>query len=267
MGIADLHMHSRYSDGLSSVEDILQRAEEMRLDMIALTDHDTMDGVEEARSLSGRYGVAVIPGCEISTRDGHLVALFLKHPVQKGLPLADTLRLLREQRAVAFGPHLFEARLLHGLQANTIAKILSAEDPFRDVLLGVEIYGGGNLLMRDYSARARALADLHNLAHIGSSDSHQPATVGQYVTQFKGRTTEDLYSAMLRRQTSGVMHNYVPDLQIWLGFALYRLRYRPLSRSWLRAVNALLWKIYDKTRGPIHSSLSSSLPPYQDREA
>lgn len=267
MGSVDLHIHSRHSDGLCSVEEIIERAAEIRLDAVALTDHDTMEGVEEARSLSRRYGVAVIPGCEISTLDGHLVALFLKHPVEKYLPLADTLRLLREQGAIAFAPHIFERRLLHGMQESTIAALLASPDPYRDVLIGVEIYGGGNLIMRDYTARATALAERYQLARIGNSDSHQRATIGQYITVFSGHTIEALRTGLCSQQVSGSMHHPVPDLQIWFGFALHALRKRHFGKIWAHALNLFFPGTNDTAREQKASTLVPQVYPPEQSES
>lgn len=66
---SDLHCHSECSDGSLRVEDILYYAKRIGLDYIALTDHDTLYGSKIALSLQGRFGIGVIPGVEISTRD------------------------------------------------------------------------------------------------------------------------------------------------------------------------------------------------------
>ena len=64
---ADLHMHSTYSDGSLSVEELWNEINKASLDVIALTDHDTLRGVKEMIELSKKYGVRVIPGLELST--------------------------------------------------------------------------------------------------------------------------------------------------------------------------------------------------------
>ncbi len=66
---SDLHCHSECSDGSLSVGDILYYAKKIGLDYIALTDHDTLYGSKIALSLQSRFGIGVIPGVEISTRD------------------------------------------------------------------------------------------------------------------------------------------------------------------------------------------------------
>ncbi len=62
----DLHTHSLCSDGSLSPADLVQRATAAGVDVMALTDHDTIAGLEEARAAAGRCGMRLVPGVEIS---------------------------------------------------------------------------------------------------------------------------------------------------------------------------------------------------------
>ncbi len=64
--VADLHLHSTASDGADSPERVVERAAELKLAAIALTDHDTVAGNSEAVATGDRLGVVVIPGCEMT---------------------------------------------------------------------------------------------------------------------------------------------------------------------------------------------------------
>ncbi len=64
---ADLHIHSKYSDGTDGVEEIVFKAKAARLGLIALTDHDTVKGVKEICAEGRRQGLRVLPGIEMST--------------------------------------------------------------------------------------------------------------------------------------------------------------------------------------------------------
>lgn len=64
----DFHIHSTASDGDLSPEEIVLTAKCMGIDTIAITDHNTVDGIEKAAVAGRLYGVAVIPGVELSTR-------------------------------------------------------------------------------------------------------------------------------------------------------------------------------------------------------
>ncbi len=77
----DLHVHSNKSDGSLSPSDLVLEAKKKGLTAFALTDHDTVDGIEEAMKAAAGSGVAVIPGIELSTeyegKDIHIVGLFI----------------------------------------------------------------------------------------------------------------------------------------------------------------------------------------------
>jgi len=94
----DLHSHSTASDGTDPPAEVMRRARAAGLDVIALTDHDTMAGHDEAgRALPP--GLALVPGMELSCRlDGHSVHLLAYHadPAHEGL--ADQLHAITTDR-------------------------------------------------------------------------------------------------------------------------------------------------------------------------
>ena len=65
----DMHMHSTYSDGSFTVVELMEMIKACKLDIVALTDHDTIDGVEEMIALGKKNNVIVIPGLELSTKE------------------------------------------------------------------------------------------------------------------------------------------------------------------------------------------------------
>ena len=81
MKTVDLHAHTTASDGSYTPAELVRYAKEKGLSALAVTDHDTVSGVEEAREEGARLGIRVIPGIELSTRVGgcdvHMVARFI----------------------------------------------------------------------------------------------------------------------------------------------------------------------------------------------
>ncbi len=63
----DLHIHTQYSDGMLTLEEILQRATELRIQELAITDHDTIINLQRYKELSFKYGICIIPGIETAT--------------------------------------------------------------------------------------------------------------------------------------------------------------------------------------------------------
>ncbi len=84
--IADLHCHTRLSDGSMSIDDIIFYARRAGLSFLSITDHDTMDGVTRGMVLGKRYGIRVLPGVELSCldylqhREVHLLCYFPTSP-------------------------------------------------------------------------------------------------------------------------------------------------------------------------------------------
>ncbi|KAB8137766.1 PHP domain-containing protein [Gracilibacillus oryzae] len=66
---ADLHVHSKYSDGFDTIEAVLQQAKQQQISSISFVDHDTAAGQEEAIRIGQHYNINVIPGIEISAYD------------------------------------------------------------------------------------------------------------------------------------------------------------------------------------------------------
>src|SRR5512147_1122750 len=106
MGLADLHIHTIYSyDGTASVPAVLTRAKQIGLDVIAITDHDEIAGSLKALELAPKYGVEVIPGIEITTAEGDLLALNITQKVARGLSLIETILKVGEQGGFCIAPH------------------------------------------------------------------------------------------------------------------------------------------------------------------
>jgi len=82
---ADLHSHSKYSDGWYSVNELLDRAKAHNLDILGLTDHDSVFGVEEAYEYGKKIGLFILKGVELSTKinhdNCHLVCYFPKNEI------------------------------------------------------------------------------------------------------------------------------------------------------------------------------------------
>ena len=99
---ADLHVHTTYSDGLFSPREVVDRAAAVGLNMIAITDHDTMAGIAEARQHGPACGVDVVAGVEISTYHGdqefHILGLYVDTVNTSFLERLELMRRARHER-------------------------------------------------------------------------------------------------------------------------------------------------------------------------
>jgi hypothetical protein len=97
-GFVDLHVHSTASDGSAAPADVVTAARAAALQAIALTDHDTVDGLPEARAAGASLGVEVIAGVELSAvlaeEEIHVLGLQLTEPSR----IASALAVFRSQR-------------------------------------------------------------------------------------------------------------------------------------------------------------------------
>jgi 3',5'-nucleoside bisphosphate phosphatase len=100
MDYVDLHVHSSASDGSLSPKNLVTEAKAASLRAIALTDHDTIEGLEEALAAGAAVGLEVIPGIEISAEHHpgsmHILGLFIDH---QDAGLDEQLQILKQARA------------------------------------------------------------------------------------------------------------------------------------------------------------------------
>jgi len=231
MGLADLHIHTVYSyDGTASISAVLKYAADYaKLDVIAITDHDSVEGVCEALELAPSYGIEVIPGSEVSTADGHLLALFVEQAVPSGLSLYDTVMRVGELGGICIAAHP-TARGTSSLSFEKIYEVLQKPEA-RKILVGVEAFNGGLVYTRS-NPLVEWKARLLPLAQVGNSDAHVIQAIGQGATEFSGRTAADLRLALETGATKvrkgrgldgwAVLRRYIPYyLMRKLGWVVY----------------------------------------------
>ena len=119
----DLHNHSRFSDGLLSPTQLIELAARTGADAIALTDHDTTDGLAEAQTAARRLGIGFIPGVEISVSWGdttlHVVGLMVD---PESPSLARGLEAIHAARKAARGQAVVTADQVAGCAAPVVGE-------------------------------------------------------------------------------------------------------------------------------------------------
>jgi predicted metal-dependent phosphoesterase TrpH len=197
-GKADIHIHSNASDGIASIPEIMEYVQHHTdLDVIAITDHNTLDGALWAHSLSAFYDFDVVVGEEVSAREGHVIGLFLSEHIAAGMSAADTIRAIQEQGGVAVIPHPFSAKGVYGPRGKGSFAAAAAEGSFD----AAEVYNSLPFLAWANKVASTTLHGGHLIAATGGSDAHVPEAVGKGYTVFRGSSAEDLRSSILRRET------------------------------------------------------------------
>jgi len=191
----DLHNHSRHSpDSKLEVEALVVAAAAAGLDGMALTDHDSVAGHVELASLRTKFPkLLLIPGVEVSTREGHLLAYGVAETPPSHLPIAETVEWVRSRGGVTSVAHPF--RRVHG-----VGGAVAAAAPV-DAL---EVVNGHN--SRGANRRAGELAARRRIGGTGGGDVHELSDAGRVWTEFpeEVRDVADALDAIRRGSTKGV---------------------------------------------------------------
>lgn len=200
-GRADMHLHTLYSDGTMEVQALLDHVEQHTdLDLVAVTDHERIDGALRARELhaAGDYHFGLVVGEEITTRRGHVLALFLTDRIPALRPLEETMERIHAQGGLAIAAHPL-APLTPSLGRRSLLRLHHDPDA-RHRLDAIE------MLNPSVAGRARrqhrhALNQVMELAAVGNSDAHVLEHIGTGWTWFTGVSAEDYRRAIAERST------------------------------------------------------------------
>lgn len=148
---ADLHTHSTASDGRSSPSQLVTEALRAGLTAVALTDHDTFDGLDEARAAAAGTPLRVLAGVELSTMTGDVSVHVLGYGDLRGdaglaAAMARTIAAREERvtemaRRLAAGEGLDEERLLAALRHRTPAGATPGRPHLADALIDLGVVG------------------------------------------------------------------------------------------------------------------------------
>ncbi|WP_394137997.1 PHP domain-containing protein [Cytobacillus oceanisediminis] len=97
-GNFDLHLHTTASDGIYSPSEVVKKAAEKGIKTIAITDHDTIEGITEAKQAGNIFGITVIPGIELSTKYKGKTIDILGYGINETSELSKVLERLRDHR-------------------------------------------------------------------------------------------------------------------------------------------------------------------------
>jgi len=242
LGKADLHIHSMHSDGRPTITEILDYVEKKtNLDVIAITDHDTMDGAFEAAELmkTGKYHFDLILGEEVSSKEGHILSLFLTKPIKPGMSAHETIAEVHRQGGVAIAAHPFEHlryRLSSGLTMDGVGLITLLQE--RSHWNGVETVNATPTLHDENIRAAFINRTMMFKAETGSSDAHIVEVIGKGYTLFEGDTAADFRHALAHHQTQAMNAKWN-----FHAFARYAFFFIPV---WIRLLFFTL--IHGKTR-------------------
>jgi len=198
----DLHVHTRCSsDAFTDPAVIAQIAKKRGLDGIAVTEHDLPSSYRSNEIL-------VVPGIEVSSREGHIVALGAYEAIPKGLSADQTIELLRGQNCVIVVPHPYD------ISSPSV-------DPLRlrNRVDGIETVNSSMIPFWFAKRKSEKAARTLGVSMVAGSDSHIPSTIGDSYTLLEvssptvegvlesirlGKTTPCGSSTSVRNRISGL---------------------------------------------------------------
>lgn len=221
--VGELHCHSYYSDGTYSVKDLILRSASLGLDFLVITEHLTpreyklescLDSITAQRNIINRWNhdevrlPDVYPAFEISTKEGHLIAVFPEDYFKPGrlreikqhfsrfdyysIPVELTAGLIREMGAVSIVSHPDIKRSYpFGISSGFVKEHLVG------LVDGIEDMSAGHGYQKDYSTDT-------GLATIGSSDDHLNIILGTVVTSYDGTKHDNIIEAIRSCDTRAV---------------------------------------------------------------
>jgi predicted metal-dependent phosphoesterase TrpH len=173
----ELHCHSCYSqgtkiptEGIPTPEEIVKRAKNIGLSGVAITDHKTTKAWDRAKREAKNQGILFIPGVELQTNQGHIIALGITEPVTNFMDIEETIEKIHEVDGIAIAAHPFD------IKGDGVGNYAEKTDAI-EVFNALNIDKISNLValskFKEYSKRKEmgfmVGSDAHTLSMIGSA--------------------------------------------------------------------------------------------------
>jgi predicted metal-dependent phosphoesterase TrpH len=215
LGKADTHIHSSTGDALPAVTQILEYVEtQTELDVIAITDHDELRGSFEAREISAQrgYRAEVMVGCEITTLDGHLVALDIESPIRMLQSMEKTIEAVHRQGGICIIAHPMSWLTLSAGQ-RVLKRVKNSELPYI-YFDGLEAFNPSIAGRVAHDRVKQFNREFLKLPEVGGSDAHHLHLVGSAITVFEGQTAQDFRDSLKQGTTCAVGEFWTANEQI-----------------------------------------------------
>jgi predicted metal-dependent phosphoesterase TrpH len=161
---ADLHVHTTYSsDSIITPKELVFYARKRGLNAVAVTDHNQVEG---ARKIARETDFLIIPGTEVSSRDGHIVGLNVNEVIPRGLSTDETVDRIHKAGGIAIACHP------HALFKGSIGQHVTAKFD------AVETINASSFPFRSASSKAEKLAERFGLPRVAGTDAHYGPVIG-----------------------------------------------------------------------------------------
>ena len=184
----DFHVHTHYSEcAIDSPKTIIKMAIKKKLDGLAIIDHNNFRGYLEAKKI--KSNLILIPGIEISTKDGHLIALGITKKFPKKKSAQETISMIKDEGGLALIPHPFD------YLRNCIGYNIKYLKP--DL---IEVYNGNNRTPLG-NFLAKQFVQNRNIGITAGSDSHSARELGSTYTIVENGSVDDILSNIVNKKS------------------------------------------------------------------
>ncbi len=180
--IYELHTHSTFSDGANTPKQIVEHAMKA-LDGIAITDHNVIEGSLEALKYAAE-GFEVITGVEVSSTEGHILALGVSENVERDKSVKETIDAIHSLGGIAIAAHPYD-RYRKGV----------GDEILRNDFDAVEVMNGHTFGNRK---NVRKLCEQSNIPMVGGSDAHTIGEIGSVTIEFEGDWRQAIKTGKVR---------------------------------------------------------------------
>jgi len=201
-GIADIHSHTSYSgfsqlfhflkypESVTAPEKMVDKAIKSGIDVLCITDHNEIKGAIKAQKYArnNKLNIDIVIGEEITTTEGEVLGIFLNECIPQHLKVEGTIEYIHEQGGLAIVPHPFS---YFCPSIGWRARDLPVD--------GIEVLNGAHIDPYVNKLAKTLFADY--FSNVGGSDAHSPKMMGNAFTRFNGKTADELYNAIIHKET------------------------------------------------------------------
>jgi len=217
---ADLHVHTTYSkDSLITPKELVYYSKKRGLNAVAITDHNTVEGTFKIAKETKDF--LIIPGMEVSSRDGHIVALNVSELIPRGLTAAETVDCIHRAGGVAIACHAY-AMFKGSLGKNVSAAKFDA----------IEIVNARAVPFGRCKRKAEETAHSLGLSRVGGTDAHYGRQVGYGYTVIEAElNVKDICRAIVAGRCDGFGQPVPVFLNLQLEFERLRRMVKKASNG------------------------------------
>ncbi|MFX1237667.1 MAG: CehA/McbA family metallohydrolase [Promethearchaeota archaeon] len=191
----DLHLHTCYSgDSLIKPKDLLKQAVKKGLNGFAITDHGSLKAYKSLEKTASKRGLIVIPGMEIETHIGEVIALFIDEEFKiRDNNFISIVEKIKELNGLIVIPHPFDF-----LRTNHLKTSLLSEKIVRKYIDGIEIVNS-RIVFNSCIRKAKKYNERFKLFETGGSDAHTLKEIGTgytFIKNVSGLTLDDIFKAL-----------------------------------------------------------------------